>query len=170
MHTKTGYKPAKKSVVLALLCGATLLVLVFAGLLRYTLRTATPLNPAQYQQYTPEGFAWRVTDEAGDGVITFKGWACVEGERFESVETYVVLYNTETGAYLQAPTTMELNEEPLEVLGDPDHFINYTRGGFAGFVLLKQLTSPPAAYEICFAYRSNGYNALVHTGQHLQGV
>lgn len=168
MQVNTSYKPAKKGILLALLCGSLVLVLLFAFLLRHTLRTATPLNPNQYNVYTPQNFAYRFSNTVENGAVSFSGWACVKGERFESVDTWVVLYNSETGEYLKAPTTMELNEEPLEVLGE-EEFINYTRGGFTGFVLLKQLKNPLQQYEVCFAYRCNGYNALVHTGQFLQG-
>lgn len=163
------YPPPKRWVVVAMLCAAVVLVGVFALLLRHSLRAAVPLNPAEYEQSAPEGFLYDLTSTLQNGTVAFEGWACVQGERFESVDTWVVLHHVPSGAYLRVPTVMQLSEEAPPQL-DADE-IDYARGGFTAFVLLQQLTAPLDEYEVCIAYRSNGHNALVHTGQSLpQGV
>ena len=40
--------------------------------------------------------------------------------------------------------------------------------GLYGFALTGQL--PAGELELCFAYRSNGHNALIHTGQMVGGA
>ena len=45
--------------------------------------------------------------------------------------------------------------------GDPD-------AGFYAFALTDQL--PAGELELCFAYRSNGHNALIRTGQTVGGA
>lgn len=165
MPEKEEFVPAKKWLVLVSLALAAVLIFAFAGVLRHTLRTAVPLNPAEYAGAPPQNLAYSFAQQIGGGAVSLRGWACVQGERFETVDNRVVLYNTQDGSYLAIPTAMQLTDEPLSVLGDD---INYTYGGFTAYVLLEQLTAGLPAYEICFAYRSNAYNALVHTGQYLK--
>ncbi len=41
-------------------------------------------------------------------------------------------------------------------------------GGFEARIPLKTLEAAPSHYELCVAWRSNGHNALIHTGQMLE--
>lgn len=159
----SGFVPAKRSVVLALCCLATVVILAFVFVLRHDLRDAKPLDAAAYTVEVPEGFAYACDVSENGRAYTFRGWACVDGERITSVDCFVVLYDTANGSYLRVPTAMERNEDAWEALGHE----NYAYGGFTGFVVQKQLEAPAAQYEICFAYRNNEHNELVHTGQML---
>lgn len=164
MHKKTEFVPAKRKVVvvfLAVLVGA---VLLFALLLRFTLGTACRLNPDGYTLQTPAGFQFKAEDSLRDGILFIEGWAVVEGERFESVNTRVVLYNPEAQSYLRLPTTMVERKEVLALFAKP---LNYHFGGFEAQVSQNQLDKPLAQYEICFAYQPNQYHHLIHTGQFL---
>lgn len=167
IQEKTIFIPAKKDVALALLCFAALVIVLFTGVLRYTLRTAFVLDASAYPEPAPANFTYHCTLGRSGGAITLKGWACVAGERFTAVDCWAVLYDAAQDTYLRIPTNMELAPDATRAIDDG---INYSFGGFTAFVQEKQLQTPFSAYEICFAYRSNGHNALVHTGQMLEGV
>lgn len=155
---------AKTGVVMAALAGGLCFVLLFCGVLRYTMRSPSALNPAGYEVSegaVPEGFRYEAQVAAGEGALQIRGWACVVGERILSVDNWVVLYDGAAGRYLRLPTTMELDEAATAAVGDG---IEYARAGFTSLTPLKALDAG-GVYELCFAYRSNGHNLLVHTGQ-----
>lgn len=136
-------------------------ILLFAVLLRADLRGVRPLNAALYTEAPPAGFAYRCEAAQGEGVLTFRGWAAVEGEKLETVDCRLALYSPGEGRYYRLPTTMDPSEEAAAAAGDPD-------AGFYAFALTDQL--PAGELELCFAYRSNGHNALIRTGQTVGGA
>ena len=90
----------------------------------------------------------------------------MQGERFESVDNYAVLYHSATGQYLRLPTVMVRRSEVNSLFTDG---INYECAGFYAYVPLSALEDSPDQYELCFAYGANGRKALVRTGQYLGG-
>ena len=136
-------------------------ILLFAFLLRTNLRSVHRLNPAAYTEPAPEGFVYECTITPGSGVLTLSGWAMVQGEGPGAVDCRYVLYDPAQDRYYRLPTTMDPGEEAAAATGDPD-------AGFYAFALADQL--PAGELELCFAYRSNGHNALIRTGQIVGGA
>jgi hypothetical protein len=157
-----GFIMPKKRLVWALLAVFAVLILGFAMLLRTDLRRAKSVDPADYTETLTGSFKYLCEVSHTGGAAVFSGWALVEGEKFESVDTRVVLYNAEDGVYLEVPTTMSDRPDARETINDD---INYAFGGFYAFLTDKQLKYPLESYEICIAFRSNRHNALVRTGQ-----
>ncbi|NLW78525.1 MAG: hypothetical protein GXY32_03815 [Ruminococcaceae bacterium] len=164
--TANGFVPARKKWVWIGLAALVAAVLLFAMALRTTTRSATGLNPAAYTEETPEGFHYAVTASAAGGALTVTGWACIEGERMLTVDNWVVLYDPARDTYLRLPTTAEVNEAPTALINDG---LVYGRAGLTAIVPVSQLEVPLSRYELCFAYASNGHNALIHTGEFLAG-
>ncbi|MEG1381408.1 MAG: hypothetical protein RSC73_04105 [Ruthenibacterium sp.] len=156
------WKPVKKELVIVLCAVMVLGIFLFAALLCGSLRREKSLNPQDYTEAAPEKFTYHVTATPAGKSIEYSGYACVIGERFETVDLRVVLYHAASESYLCLPTEMVLRTDATEEIADG---INYSFGGFSAFVRNKSLESPPQEYEICFAYRVNGHNALIHTGQ-----
>ncbi|MEG0166597.1 MAG: hypothetical protein RR709_01885 [Ruthenibacterium sp.] len=156
------WKPAKKWLLIVLCAAMALGVLLFTVLLAVSLRREKPLNPQEYTQAEPENFTYQVTATPAGKSLQYSGYACVVGERFETVDLRVVLYHAADNSYLCLPTEMVLRADATEDIADG---INYSFGGFSSYVRKKSLTAPPHDYEICFAYRVNSHNALIHTGQ-----
>lgn len=136
-------------------------ILLFIVLLRADLRETRPLDAARYTEAAPAGFGYGCEATPGEGVLTFRGWAAVEGEKLETVDCRLVLYSPGEDRYYRLPTTMDPGEEAAAATGDPD-------AGFYAFALADQL--PAGELELCFAYRSNGHNALIRTGQIVGGA
>ena len=155
------FVPAQKRVVVFLCALAVCGVAVFTLLWSAGLRTPKTLDPAEYTESAPEGFLFDVTCTLQDGLLCVDGYAAVENERFESVDTRAVLYHSGTNSYLLLPTQMQSSEAARQATGLP--LAEY--GGFAARVKASKLEYPLAEYEICIAYRNDGHNALVHTGR-----
>ena len=86
------FVPAKKRVVVFLCALAVCGVAAFTLLWSWGLRAVRVLDPAEYTQQAPAGFVFDTACSLQDGVLCVDGYAAVEGERFESVDTRVVLY------------------------------------------------------------------------------
>lgn len=136
-------------------------ILLFAFLLRGEMRSVHPLDPTDYTEPAPEGFAWQCDVTPGQGILTLQGWAAVEGEKPETVDCFYVLYSAGEEAYYRLPTTMQQSDAAAAGAGTP-------YAGLYGFALTEQL--PAGELELCFAYRSNGHNALIHTGRMVGGA
>ena len=151
-----------------LLFGVVLAValVAFCLLIRADLRRVRPLDASLWPEDEPAGFAWQCTETAGPDYLTLEGYALVQGERFESVDNYAVLYHSATGQYLRLPTVMVRRSEVNSLFTDG---INYECAGFYAYVPLNALEDSPDQYELCFAYGANGRKALVRTGQYLGG-
>lgn len=158
------YAPAKKGIVLAALAVLLAGIVLFAAVLRHTTRSATALSPSGYTLAMPEGFEYHCSQTTAGGALTLRGWAVVRGQGIKTVDCWAVLYSAASGSYLRLPTMMEIDETPTALLNDGTF---YGRGGFVSITPLSQLADNLTMYELCFAYRSNGYNSLVHTGQML---
>ncbi|MEG2653463.1 MAG: hypothetical protein RSA17_07780 [Ruthenibacterium sp.] len=142
-------------------------MLLFAGLLRYSLRTARTIDPEDYSEAAslsamPKNFVYTCAIQQQNGSLSFSGYALFQGERFLQVDTSVVLYCAKTGIYLKLPTAMS---PEYDATASVDDGINYSFGGYYAFVLQNQLACSLSEYEICFAYRSSEHDMLVHTGQ-----
>ncbi|MEG2021903.1 MAG: hypothetical protein RR087_09005 [Oscillospiraceae bacterium] len=159
------FKPAKMNIFLLLAAICAVGILVFTVMLRAQHRNAVYISSADYTMETPSGFKYKCDIMQSHGAFSLRGYAFIDGERFIDVNTHVVLYHAKSGKYLQIPTDLELNQDALNVVADK---INYSFGGFTSFVIEKQLKAPPCEYEIYIAFRSNGYNLLIPTGQSLE--
>lgn len=140
---------------------AAAVIVLFAFLLRADLRSVHPLDPAEYTEPEPEAFVWQCDVTPGQGILTLQGWAAVEGEKPETVDCFYVLYSAGTDTYYRLPTTMQQSDAAAAETGS-------AYAGMYGFALTGQL--PAGELELCFAYRSNGHNALIHTGQLVGGA
>ena len=138
-------------------------ILLFAFLLRADLRSVRRLDPADYTEPAPEGFVYECVAAPGNGVLTLSGWALVRGEGPGAVDCRYVLYDPAAGQYYRLPTTMEQSQAAVDATGESGALY----AGLYGFALTDQL--PAGELEICFAYRSDGHNALIHTGQTTTG-
>lgn len=156
--------PAKTRVVVFLCVLAACGVAAFTLLWSVGLRSPKPLDPADYTEEAPAGFLFDVSCSLQDELIQLEGYAAVEGERFESVDTRVALYHSGDDAYLLLPTQMKASEAARKATGLP--LAEY--GGFLALVKQSQLDHPLGEYEICIAYRNDGHNALVHTGRSVE--
>ena len=161
----SSYQPAQKKIVIASLAVLAAGIFLFTAVLRHTMRSVTVLNETDYVMAIPEGFVYSCEPILADGALTLRGWAVVQGEGVKTVDCRVVLYDAAAGEYLCLPTMMEIDETPTEVLNDG---VYYGRGSFVSIVPIRQLPAPIGNYELCFAYRSNGYNNLICTGQLLE--
>ena len=152
--------PAQKRVVIFLCVLAVCGVLGFTLLWSAGLRTPKVVDPSDYTEDMPSGFLFDVECTSQDGLLCVDGYAAVEGERFESVDTRVILYHAGDESYLLIPTQMQKSEAARQATNLP--LAEY--GGFAARVKLSHLAHPTEEYEICIAYRNDGHNALVRTG------
>ena len=143
---------------------AAAVTLAFLFCLRQDLRSVRPLDPAQYTEATPAGFLYECQAVPGSGVITFSGWAAVEGEDLATVDCRLVLYSPGQDRYYLLPTAMEQNQAAAQATGDG----GAVYAGLYAFALTRQL--PAGDLELCFAYRNNHHNALIHTGQMTGGA
>lgn len=155
------FVPAKKRVVIFLCALAICGVAAFTLLWSHGLRAVRALDPAQYTEPAPAGFVFDAVCTRQDGLLRVDGYAAVEGERFESVDTRVVLYHAGDDAYVLLPTQMVESEAAQQATDLP--LAQY--GGFAALAQESRLEHPVGEYEICLAYRNDGHNALVHTGR-----
>lgn len=164
-NTGTG-RPASVRVWLATGLALLAAILAFALLLRADLQRPHAFDPAACGEPAPADLAWACTAAPQADYYTLDGYAFVPGERFTSVENYVVLYDTAGGGHLRLATAMVAREEATAAGGDG---VNYSFGGFTAFVRTAALQAPPEQYEVCLLYRSNGHDFLYHSGQSLAG-
>lgn len=143
---------------------AAAVTLAFLFCLRQDLRSVRPLDPTQYTETPPAGFLYECQAVPGRGVITFNGWAAVEGEDLATVDCRLVLYSPGQDRYYLLPTAMEQNQAAAQAAGDG----GAVYAGLYAFALTRQL--PAGDLELCFAYRNNHHNALIHTGQMTGGA
>lgn len=163
---QVAFVPARKRVIAALLALVFIVVVVFTLLLRHTMRSAVPLRTAAFDVRVPAGFAYACSFTNDGEALRANGWACIAGEGIRTVDNWVVLYDAEQNTYWRLPTAMVIDEAATASIADGGE---YGRAGFTALVALGGLEKGPAAYELCFAYRSNGHNLLVHTGQTVGG-
>ena len=90
----------------------------------------------------------------------------VRGEWYTSFDGRIVLYLAETDPYWMVPTAMDEQAAFDSELVEKTWGESY--GGFEARLPLSALDADPSQYELCVAWRSNGHNALVHTGQMLE--
>lgn len=156
-------RPANKKLYLAVMAAAVVFVLIFTLLLRINWRTPFRLDPADYQVDYPAGFVYTASAQTQDGAYFLDGWACIRQEKMEWVDCWVVFYDAAADTYYRIPTLAGiLGDAATEAIDDG--FV-YGRAGFSALVPLQKLPGAPQSYELCFAYRSNGHNYLIHTGQ-----
>ena len=156
-------KPADPRLLWGFWVLAAAAILLFAFLLRTDLRSVHRLDPADYTEPAPEGFVYECTITPGSGVLTLSGWAMVQDEGPGAVDCRYVLYDPAQDRYYRLPTTMEQSEAAVAATGESGALY----AGLYGFALTEQL--PAGELELCFAYRSDGHNALIHTGQTTTG-
>lgn len=152
-------KPADPRLLWGFWLLAAAVTLVFLFCLRLDLRSVRTLDPAQYTETPPAGFRYDCQVLPGSGVVTFQGWAAVTGEELATVDCRLVLYSAGQDRYYLLPTTMEQSQAAADATGDA----GAVYAGLYAFALTRQL--PAGELELCFAYRNNHHNALIHTGQ-----
>lgn len=85
---------------------------------------------------------------------------CIEGERFEHIDTFVALYSGTGGTALRLPTKMVLSEEAYEAGG------RLAIGQMGGFTArIREGALPADEYSVYIAYRTDGHDILADTGR-----
>ena len=98
-----------------------------------------------------------------DGMLSVDGYACIEGERFEHIDTFVALYPGTGGTALRLPTKMVLSEEAYVAGG------SLAIGQLGGFTArIREQALPAGEYSVYIAYRTDGHNILADTGRKVQ--
>lgn len=159
------YQPPRGRVLGLLALAAALGVLVFSLLLWFQLRTVRPLDPADYPETLPD-FTFSANCTQVGNHLELTGRMGVRGEWYTSFDGRIVLYLAETDTYWMVPTAMDEQAAFDSELVEKTWGESY--GGFEARLPLSALDADPSQYELCVAWRSNGHNALVHTGQILE--
>ena len=159
------FQPAKFKVAIPVTAGLFVLVLIFALILRSSLRSPHALDPADYTESVPDGFVYECAVSVDGDELILQGFACVRDEKVSDIDCYAVLYDAGAESYLRLATQMVASEQYRNAAGDG---LNQMFSGFYAFVDTNRLTQ--SAYELCFAYRSGEHNALIHTGQTVEVV
>lgn len=140
-----------------------MLVVLFALALSWRWRAVRVLEADTYQLSYPEGFRYGMQASQQDGTYELSGWACMEREFVQKVDCWVVLHDTQTQTYYRIPTRAGLLDTmAAQAIGDGRV---YGRAGVAAHVAAGQLKNAPEAYTLCFAFRTDGHNYLVETGE-----
>ena len=95
---------AKKSVFAALACAAALAVGLLCALVSRALTAPKAIRVADYAEPVPSTFRMKADVTQADGMLLVDGYACIEGERFEHIDTFVALYSGTGGTALRLPT------------------------------------------------------------------
>lgn len=159
------YQPPRCRVLGMLALIAALGVIGFSLLLWFQLRAVRPLDPADYPETLP-GFTFSASCTQEGNHLELTGRMGVRGERYTSFDGRIVLYLASADAYWTVPTMMDEQAAFDSDLTEKTWGESY--GGFEARIPLSALDADPSQYELCVAWRSNGHNALVHTGQMLE--
>ena len=95
---------AKKIVFAALACAAALAVGLLCALVSWALTAPKTIRVADYAEPVPSTFRMKADVAQADGMLLIDGYACIEGERFEHIDTFVALYSGTGGTALRLPT------------------------------------------------------------------
>lgn len=154
------YSPPRRTVLLGLAAACAALCLGFVVVLVVSLRAPAAVVQTDYSDATPEAMRWEISgiDQSGD-TLAILGWACVENERFESVDIRPALMGRDGKGWM-LPTVLREDETARQAAGDVV-FGEY--GGFTGRCDMGSI--PPGSYEVCIAYDCNGLRTLIHTGR-----
>lgn len=154
---------AKKHVFAALFCAAMLVIALVGGMTARALTMPKTVRLSDYTEPVPDAFRMKAQASQENGMLTVDGYACVEGERFEKIDTFVVLYPGQGDEALRLPTKMVLSEEAYVAGG------SLAIGQLGGFTAkVSQGALPAGEYEIYIAYRTDGHNILADTGGKVQ--
>lgn len=134
-------------------------MLGFLLLLRFDLQRPTEICLGDYDEPVPAGMVYQVSQAKAGKLVTFDGYVLLRGERMESVDNWVVLYDPDTDTALRLSTCMIRRAEADAAGGDG---LNYQCGGFTALIRRSKLTAP--RYEICVIYGANKHKIAVHTG------
>lgn len=151
---------AKKSVFAALACAAALAVGLLCALVSRALTAPKAIRVADYAEPVPSTFRMKADVTRADGMLLVDGYACIEGERFEHIDTFVALYSGTGGTALRLPTKMVLSEEAYEAGG------GLAIGQMGGFTArIREGALPAGEYGVYIAYRTDGHGILADTGR-----
>ncbi len=152
---------AKLKIVTALIIAAVLFVLAVYILIMYDLHSVRRINPTDADYEKPDNFVYSINVNVQDE-LTVEGFAFVVGGNTYSINNFLCLYSSVEDVYYRVPTKMSINEAANTVTGER---YNYSRSGFFARVQLSELNEPLEQYEICFYYKNDDYNNMVHTGK-----
>ena len=153
---------AKRSVFAALACAAALAVGLLCLLVGRALTAPRTIRLEDYAEPVPEAFRMKADITQKDGMLSVDGYACIEGERFEHIDTFVALYPGTGGTALRLPTKMVLSEEAYVAGG------SLAIGQLGGFTArIREQALPAGEYSVYIAYRTDGHNILAATGRAL---
>ena len=121
------------------------------------------IRVADYAEPVPSTFRMKADVTQADGMLLVDGYACIEGERFEHIDTFVALYPGTGGTALRLPTKMVLSEEAYEAGG------RLAIGQLGGFTArIREEALPAGEYSVYIAYRTDGHDILADTGRKVQ--
>ena len=87
------FQPAKFKVAIPVTAGLFVLVLIFALILRSSLRSPHALDPADYTESVPDGFVYECAVSVDGDALILQGFACVRDEKVSDIDCYAVLYD-----------------------------------------------------------------------------
>ncbi|ACD24271.1 hypothetical protein FDE76_01080 [Clostridium botulinum] len=105
-----------------------------------------------------------IDDNAGNEMITIKGWAAKKNEDLKIVKTYVALKNIKTSEVLRINT---IKEERPDVTSYYNNESNYNHSGFIS-VFNKNSIKKSGKYEVCILYLSDNNKKFISTGKYLE--
>ena len=154
---------AEKRVFVALFCAAVMVIALVSGMTAKALVLPKTVYMDDYTEPTPDTFRMKAEITQENGMLTVDGYACVEGERFEKIDTFIVLYPGQGEKGLRLPTKTVLSEEAYVAGGS---LAIGQLGGFTSKVYQKVL--PAGEYSVYISYRTDGHNILADTGKKVQ--
>ena len=154
---------ARKSWVIVFICLLLVLLSVFTLTLRWSWSRTVKIDAEKYDIAFPREFRYAVNCKLENNEYVFTGYACMSQEYTAWADCWVVLHCLITDEYVRIPTKAGLldNRATYEI----NDGIIYGRAGISARIMTDKLTDKPESYELCFIYKSNGYNYLIGTGQ-----
>ncbi len=161
MNERKKNSGAKFKIVIALLTLAIIFVAVIYSLIIYELNAVKKATPNNAIFETPENFVYSYNIAVNSEEITIDGFAFVVGGNTYNIDNFIYLYCSTDNVYYKLPTKMNINEAANSVTGEK---YNYSRSGFLSRANESAFDKPLENYEICFYYKNDDYNNIIHTG------
>lgn len=162
-----GPEKTKKYVLLFLVSG-TAVLLIFCGLLYFSVGRVKAYVPEGYDVLQDVTFIIDPIEQDGN-IMTIHGFSFIRGESIETFKINALLRDIYTGEYFKLPTAMRFRPDVTLHFYDqyaPSNY-NYDRSGWIAVFDVRQLPVAIERYEVAFMYRNDGNNILVRTGRRL---
>ncbi len=154
---------AKLKIVVALIIAALIFVTAVYALIMQELKTAEKISVGDADKNWPNNTVYSFSVNVEDEMLKINGFVFVVGSDTFNINNFVCLYSKYDDVYYKIPTKMVIDEQASAVTNDG---YNYGRSGFNAAVPLKELPEDIGELEICFYYKNDDFNNILHT-EHL---